>query len=73
MAGKAADWLSFPFGLVWWREMKTNFPAELAADIDAALGERDPSYLQRQFAGMKKALLELPEAEASRQRGGGDR
>ena len=62
-AGKAADWLSFPFGLIWWSEMKTNFPVELAADIDAALADRDPTYLQRQFEGMKKGLLELRGAE----------
>jgi len=62
-AGKAADWLSFPFGLVWWSEMKTNFPSDLAADIDAALADRDPAYLERQFEAIKGRLLELKEAE----------
>jgi hypothetical protein len=58
-ASKVADWLSFPFGIVWWNEMKTNFPSDLAGDIDVALADRDPLYLQRQLEGMKKGLLEL--------------
>jgi hypothetical protein len=58
-AKKAADWVSFPFGRIWWAEMKTNFPDSLASDIDAALSELDPDYLERQFEGMKRALQEL--------------
>jgi hypothetical protein len=62
-ASRAADWLSFPFGAVWWKEMKTNFPAALAAEIDAALSDRDPNYLLRQFERMKSGLRELQSAK----------
>jgi hypothetical protein len=62
-ARKAADWLSFPFGGVWWNEMKTNFPEDLAAEIDAALVDRDPNYLLHQFEGMKTGLRELQNAK----------
>ena len=55
-AKKAADWISFPFGLIWWGEMKSNFPDNLAADIDAALVNLDPDYLKNQFEGMKRGL-----------------
>jgi hypothetical protein len=58
-AKKAADWISFPFGRIWWGEMKTNFPKSLAADIDAALLGLDPDYLQKQFEGMKRGLQSL--------------
>ena len=58
-AKKAADWISFPFGRIWWGEMKTNFPENLAADIDAALVDLDPDYLERQFEGMKRGLQNL--------------
>jgi hypothetical protein len=62
-ASKAADWVSFPFGRIWWKEMKSNFPADLAREIDAALLERDPNYLQRQFEGMKNGIRQLQSAK----------
>jgi hypothetical protein len=55
-AKKAADWISFPFGRIWWGEMKTNFPRRLTTDIDSALLELDPDYLLKQFEGMKHRL-----------------
>jgi hypothetical protein len=58
-AKKAADWISFPFGRIWWGEMKTNFPKSLASDIDAALLDLDPDYLQKQFQGMKRGIQSL--------------
>ena len=58
-AKKAADWISFPFGRIWWGEMETNFSISLADDIDAALVDLDPDYLQKQFEGMKQGLQDL--------------
>ena len=58
-AKKAADWISFPFGRIWWGEIKTNFPTSLATDIDAALQDLNPNYLQRQFEGMRRGLQDL--------------
>jgi hypothetical protein len=48
-AKKVADWTSFPFGRIWWGEMKTNFPKSLASDIDAAfrLTPRETSWDSR--------------------------
>jgi hypothetical protein len=58
-AKKAADWISYPFARIWWGEMKTNFPTNLADDIDAALLDLDPGYLQKQFEGMKRGLQNI--------------
>jgi hypothetical protein len=58
-AKKAADWISFPFGRIWWGEMKTNFPKSLASDIDAALLDLNPDYLQKQFQGIKRGIQSL--------------
>ena len=65
-AKKAADWISFPFGRIWWGEMKTNFPKSLASDIDAALLDLDPDYLQKQFQGMKRGIQSLEAKQSSR-------
>jgi hypothetical protein len=48
-AKKSADWISFPFGRIWWGEMKTNFPKSLTSDIDAAfrLTPRETSWDSR--------------------------
>ena len=58
-ARTAAYWLSWNFGRVWWAEIKTNFPSDLVAEIDATIAATGPDYLTRQFQGMKDAMASL--------------
>jgi len=54
----AHAWLSWPFGRVFWGEMRTNYPPGLAQEIDAAL-DADPDYLLDQFENMRKGAAAL--------------
>ena len=54
----ATTWLGFPFGRVWWSELRTGYPSDLVEAIDAALAG-SPHYLQRQFEGIKNGVREL--------------
>ena len=55
-----ANWLSFPFGEVWWREFSTSgvLPPDFAEEIEAGL-TANPRSLQRQFEGMKEGVRAL--------------
>jgi len=54
----ASGWLGFPFGRIWWNELRTNFPSDLTAEIDAQL-EANPDLLLRQFEGIRRAARGL--------------
>jgi hypothetical protein len=58
-AKTAAHWLGWNFGRVWWAEMRTNFPSDLVAEIDAAIAAVGPDYLTHQFHGMKDGMARL--------------
>ena len=58
-ARTAAHWLGWNFGRVWWAEIKTNFPGDLVAEIDAAIADVSPDYLTHQFQGMKEGMAGL--------------
>jgi hypothetical protein len=58
-ARSAAHWLGWNFGRVWWAEIKTNFPSDLVAEIDAAITTVDSDYLTHQLQGMKDGMASL--------------
>jgi hypothetical protein len=58
-ARTAAHWLGWNFGRVWWAEIKTNFPSNLVAEIDAAIAAAGPDYLTHQLQGMKDGMTRL--------------
>jgi hypothetical protein len=48
--------ISFPFGRLWWREMKIVYLTDLVETIDAALVEWDPETMQSAFERMKNEV-----------------
>jgi hypothetical protein len=58
-ARTVAHWLGWNFGRVWWAEIKTNFPSDMVAEIDAAIAAVGPDYLTHQFHGMKDGMASL--------------
>jgi len=59
-----ANWLGFPFGGVWWNEVKEKLPRVFVGEIETGLAA-DPSSLLRQYEGMKQGVRALAAAVPS--------